>query len=218
MYSNCNYAIKKFQNFIASGPCRAVLMVAAALKVKLSLKPVNLMQREQFHPGFLKVNPHHSVPALVDNEFTLSESRAICIYLVEKYGRTDALYPKNPKVRGTINQLIYFDMGKLFQGMYDYYIVPFMTGTPQDDKKLESLNEAIEFLENFLTDKKFLVSYRLTIADLILFATVSTIEALGYDFSVAHPNITNWLESMKDVPGYDQNAEGIEMLKSMLNN
>lgn len=192
------------------------MMVAAALRLKLNLKPINLMAREHYHPGFLKVNPHHSVPALVDNEFTLSESRAICIYLVEKYGRTDALYPKNPKIRGTINQLIYFDMGTLFKRMYEYYIIPFMTGTPQDEAKLESLNEAIGFLENFLTDKKFLVSYRLTIADLILFATVSTIEAFGYDFSVTYPNITNWLESMKDAPGYDQNAEGIELLKSFL--
>ncbi|CAG9807316.1 unnamed protein product [Chironomus riparius] len=202
----------------ASGPCRAVMMVAAALKLKLSLKPINLMAREQYHPGFLKVNPHHSVPALVDNEFTLSESRAICIYLVEKYGRTDALYPKNPKTRGTINQLIYFDMGTLFKRMYEYYIIPFMTGTAQDEKQLESLNEAVGYLENFLADKKYLVSYRLTIADLILYATVSTIEAFGFDFTATYPNITNWLETMKDAPGYDQNTEGIEMLKSFLNN
>lgn len=211
-----NYVIIE-NDILASGPCRAVLMVAAALKVKLLLKPVNTMAREHFHPGFLKINPHHTIPALVDNEFTMSESRAICIYLVEKYGRTDALYPKNAKTRATINQLIYFDMGTLYNRFYAYYLFPLVNETQPDEKKLEELNEAIGFLEYFLTDKKFFVSYKLTIADLILLATVTTIEAFGYDFS-SYPNVMAWLENMKScAPGYDQNTEGIEMLKSFIN-
>lgn len=191
-------------------------MVAAALKLKLNLKALDLSVGEHLHPGFLKVNPHHQVPALIDNEFNLSESRAICIYLVEKYGKNDSLYPKNAKIRAHINQLIYFDMGTLFQRTLEYLILPAFGGAEVDESKGEKLNEALGFLDIFLADKKFAVSYRLTIADLILLATVSTIEAFDYDLS-PYPSVLNWLENMKEcAPGFDQNQEGIDMLKSFM--
>lgn len=191
-------------------------MVAEALKVKLSLKPIDLMQREHFHPGYLKLNPHHTIPTLVDNEFVLSESRAICIYLVEKYGRNDSLYPKNAKTRAAINHLIYFDMGTLYNRLAACYVAPFFSGIPPTEQQTEALNEAVGFLELFLKDKKYLVSYKLTIADLILLSSVSTLEAFGYDLS-GYPNIRNWLETMKTAPGYAKNAEGCEILKSFVN-
>lgn len=47
-----------------------------------------------------------------------SRSRAIQIYLVEKYGQagtTDSLYPADPSKRALVNQLLFFDMGTLAQ-------------------------------------------------------------------------------------------------------
>ncbi|KAG5671527.1 hypothetical protein PVAND_001721 [Polypedilum vanderplanki] len=200
---------------LASASCRSVLMTAEALKLKLNLKPMDLMQREHLHPGFLKINPHHQVPTLSDNEFNLYESRAICIYLVEKYGKNDSLYPKNPKLRAKINQLIYFDLGTLYKSFYEY-IVPVFMGEELSDEKLKPLQEAVQFLDGFLSDKKFAVAYKITIADLILLASVSSIEAFDFDFS-SYPNVTNWLENMKEcAPGYDLNQEGIEMFKSFM--
>jgi glutathione S-transferase len=200
----------------ASAPCRSVLMVAAALKLKLSLKSIDLMQAEHLKPEFLRINPHHTIPTLVDNEFSMNESRAICIYLVEKYGKNDSLYPKNAKTRATINQLIYFDMDTLFKRFYEYFITPWISGAERDEKKHESLIEALNFLEHFLKDKKFLVAYKFTIADLIIFSSVSTIEAFGEDLS-QFVNISTWLANMKEnAPGREENTQGLEMLKAFM--
>jgi glutathione S-transferase len=200
----------------ASAPCRSVLMVASALKLKLNLKPIDLMEKQHLTASFLQINPHHTVPTLVDNEFSLSESRAICIYLVEKYGRNDSLYPKNPKVRATINQLLYFDMGTLFYRAIDYYM-PYFSGGALDIQKLELLNETFKLFNALITDKKFVVGYRLTIADLILIASVSSVEAFGYDLN-PYKNVVGWYENIKNVANhiYQQNQDGLNELKKFL--
>jgi GSH-dependent disulfide-bond oxidoreductase len=54
--------------------------------------PVNIQQREQFAPEFLKISPNNKVPAIVDHEtpegpVSVFESGAILVYLAEKTGR-----------------------------------------------------------------------------------------------------------------------------------
>lgn len=42
-------------------------------------------------------------------------SRPIMAYLVSKYARNDSLYPKDPKQRATVDQMMFFDAGRLYQ-------------------------------------------------------------------------------------------------------
>lgn len=68
-----------------------------------------------------QLNPQHTIPTLVDGDLNLWESRAIISYLVEKYGKTDSLYPKDPTKRAVVNQRMYFDMGTLYDRFATYY-------------------------------------------------------------------------------------------------
>lgn len=55
------------------------------------------------------------MPTLDDNGFILTESRAIGVYLAEKYfPEGHSLYPKDVKQRARINQLLQFDCGTLY--------------------------------------------------------------------------------------------------------
>ena len=55
-----------------------------------TIKPINLKEQEQFDPDFLKISPHHKIPAIVDHDgpngetITLFESGAILKYVGSK--------------------------------------------------------------------------------------------------------------------------------------
>jgi glutathione S-transferase len=175
------------------------------------------MKAEHLTPEFLKLNPQHTIPTLVDNEFSIWESRAICVYLVEKFGKIDdPLYAKDPKTKAVINQRLYFDMGTLFQRFNDYYFAPFFNKeqTPEDLKKLES---AVEFLNTFLETSGYVAGTQtMTIADLSIFASVTTFEVFNFDFS-PYPRVQKWLKLMKETaPGKEQNQEGVEVMTTAI--
>jgi glutathione S-transferase len=191
-------------------------MTAAALKLKLNLKPMNFMTQDHLKPDFLKINPQHTVPTLVDNEFSIWESRAISIYLIEKYASNDSLYPKNPKVRAVINQRLYFDMGTLWKNFHDYFFAPFY-GREQTPEGLKKFEESVEMFNKFLDENEFVAgTKKLSVADLSLFASVSTFEVFDFDFS-PFSNVSKWLEMMNEkAPGHELNADGVKNLKVMM--
>ena len=59
-----------------SPPCRAVTMTLALLGKDYTYVTVDLLSGEQRKPDFLKINPQHAVPVLVEDDgFTVTESR-----------------------------------------------------------------------------------------------------------------------------------------------
>jgi len=63
------------------------------------------------------------VPLIDDNGFYLTESRAICAYLVNKYGKNDQLYSKVPKERALIDMRLYFDLSVFYNSFSNYYVI-----------------------------------------------------------------------------------------------
>jgi len=200
-----------------SAPCRYVRLVAAALGVDLNLKLTNLMAKEQLKPEFLKMNPQHTVPTMDDNGFYLWESRAICTYLCEKYGKNDSLYPKEPKQRALINQRLYFDMGTMYQAFADYYYPQIFAGAPADPAKLEKCNEALGYLETFLEGQNYVAGNSLTVADLVLATSVSNFTIVDFDLS-KFKNVSKWLSKIaKEAPKYNEtNGEGLKAFKALM--
>lgn len=199
----------------ASAPCRSVQMTAKAVGVELNLKKLNLFEKEHLTPEYLKINPQHTIPTLVDNGFVIWESHAIISYLVEKYGKDDSLYPKDPQARALVNQRLFFDNGTLYQSFAEY-VAPFFSKKPLDPEKLKKLESAIELLNTFLEGKTYVAGDRLTIADISLLATVSSFSFSRFDFT-KYPNIVRWLENGKKVtPGWDINEAGIAELKAFV--
>lgn len=154
---------------------------------------------------------------MVDEGFSLWESRAIMAYLAEQYGKTDSLYPKDPKARAIVNQRMYFDMGTLYQRFAEYYYPQIFAKAPADPEKFKKMEEAFEFLNTFLAGSTYAAGENLTLADLTLFATVSTYEVASFDFS-KYENVTRWYEKCKaTAPGVDVNQQGVEEFKAFFN-
>jgi len=68
---------------------RKVSILLEELGVDYRAHAINIGNREQFDPAFLKISPNNKIPAIRDDEtgMTLMETGAIMLYLGEKYGR-----------------------------------------------------------------------------------------------------------------------------------
>lgn len=173
-----------------------------------------MAKQEHLTLEFLKLNPQHTVPTLVDDGFAIWESRAICLYLIDKYAKDDSLYPKDPKTRAVINQRLFFDLSTLYKYCCEYFFAPYY-GKTRDPEVLKKAEEAVGLLNIFLDSNKFVAgTQQLSVADLVLFASVSTFEAVSFDFT-PYPNVSKWYSLMKETaPGREVNQEGVDQLKA----
>ncbi|ALC46046.1 GstD10 [Drosophila busckii] len=200
----------------ASAPCRSVLMTAAGVGVKLNKKILNTIKQEQMTPEFIKINPQHTIPTLDDNGFSVWESRAILIYLVEQYGKNDALYPKDPKQRAVVNQRLYFDMGTLYQSFADYYYPQYIANAPANPEHYKKMETAFSFLNTFLEGQQYVAGNQLTIADLAILASVSTFVAMDFKLD-NYANVSKWYAHAKKVaPGWAENEKGASEFKAVM--
>ncbi|XP_011558969.2 glutathione S-transferase 1-like [Plutella xylostella] len=202
----------------SSAPCRAVRLTARALGVPVNLHLVDLMAGEHLKPEFTKINPQHTIPTIVDDGFTLWESRTIMRYLVNKYGKGTSLYPEEPKARALVDQRLDFDLGTLYD-RYAVYFYPQIFGTaPENPELLKKLHEALAHLNHFLGESKYAAGPNLTIADLTLVVTVSTIDLWEIIDFKQYPNIDKWYEHLKSsVEGYEEeNLAGLGKFRAFI--
>lgn len=152
---------------------------------------------------------------MVDNGFSIWESRAILGYLADKYDKTGILYPNNPEQRAVVNQRLFFDLGVLSQ-RFSEYIFPIMRqNSAADPEKLKKVYDAFEFLDTFLSKTQFVAGENATIADYAIYASITTIEVRGKDIDLSRfENISRWYAVCKSsLPGVEVNDEGVKAMK-----
>jgi len=197
-----------------SAPCRIVEMTAECLGVEYNFKQTDLMKGEHMTPEFLKMNPEHNIPTVVDGDLNMNESRAVAAYLVNKYAESDKLYPKDASVRYMVDKLLYFDMGVLYKAFGEVVYPKMMPdgGMPQPGEKQHGkLKEVLGWLNGFVSGDTFAAGTAdLTIADIALVATFSTIKATGCVDLADYPETEKWLTKCQGlIPNYEKaNGEG----------
>ncbi|KAI5633202.1 glutathione S-transferase 1, isoform D [Phthorimaea operculella] len=158
--------------------------------------------------SFLKLNPQHCIPTLDDDGFVVWESRAIASYLADKYGKDDQLYPKDLKKRAVVNQRLYFDASSLYVKIRAICFPILFQGVTEIKKPLkDDLDTTLGFLDQFLSQSEWVAGDHYTIADCSIYASMSSILAVGWDIS-AFPNIQKWLKACTILPGFKENEEG----------
>lgn len=150
----------------------------------------------------MAINPQHTVPVLIDNGLTLTDSHAISTYLVTKYGKNEQLYPSDPAIRAQIDQRLHFDTGVLFPRFAKLVWSCYAAGVTELPKEpADSAVEAIQFLENRLsTNNGYLVGDSLTLADISCGTTaLSLVSCLSAD-NKQFPNVFAWMEHLNQLP------------------
>ena len=201
-----------------SPPARSVLLTAKALELELDLKPVNLFGGEHLTPEFLKMNPQHTVPTLDDNGYHLWDSHAINIYLASKYGKNDNLYPKDPQKKGIVDQRLFFN-ASVIQPRMGAIVRPILREGEKSisQDKSDNILAAYDFLESFLEGHDYMAGDSLTIADLCLVASLSSISGLIPITQNKYERLSKWLHRMQQLPYYvEANQVGSDKLVGFL--
>lgn len=91
---------------------RKVMWTAAQLHLDLDREDWGAGFRSPQEPGYLAMNPNGLIPVLIDGDFTLWESNAICRYLATQLGAVDLL-PAEPQARAHVEQWMDWQAGEL---------------------------------------------------------------------------------------------------------
>jgi len=191
---------------------RLVLMTCEALEIPYELKDVNIDDGEHRSKEYLKINPQHNIPAIVDGDLTLNESHAIAAYLANKYSNNNGIYPEDPVIRAKVDQMMYFDTNLLSKTFGEIVYRLLYGKTIQiEQEMLERLHEILRWVSEFIETTGYVAGTEtMSIADLCITATLSTLLAsnLIEDFESRYPKLLSYTEKMKSkIPNYEK-ADG----------
>ena len=165
-----------------------ILLEEAAIPYKIV--PVNIGRGDQFTPAFLKMNPNHRMPVIVDHApkgggepIAIFESGAIMLYLAEKVGR---FYPQDLRGKYAVTEWLIWQMAN--QGPKLGECGHFRRlGDKQGDQTYavrrftDEANRLYGVLNNRLYDRAYLCGSEYTIADMICYPWTVNWKGQGQD-------------------------------------
>lgn len=192
----------KLYDFKSSPNCQRVKVVLAEKNLPYDTVPVDLRNKEQKSPQYLKLNPYGKVPALTDDGTVLYESLIINEYLEEKYPNPPLL-PKDPAQKAKARILIDYGMAH-FDAPYQKLRMELMKDAKEQSQLIidgakSELRKLLQRFEDELGDQPYLMGdFSLVDADLI--PRFTRLEGFGLLPDPTLPGLGKYLERMKERP------------------
>lgn len=187
---------------------KKVTILLEELGLPFNVIPCNIGRGDQFTAEFLKINPNHRMPVLVDNDpadgglpLSVFESGAIMLYLAEKTGR---FLPTDVRGRADVVQWLIWQMAN--QGPKLGETGHFLRlGKDKGDQSYairrftDEANRLYGVLNNRLCDRRYLAGDQYTIADMISYPWSVNWKAQGQDIE-EFPYLKRWLTELMNRP------------------
>jgi GST-like protein len=187
---------------------KKVTILLEELGAEYRVVPCNIGRGDQFSPEFLKLNPNHRMPVLVDHApsdggepLSVFESGAIMVYVAEKAG---AFLPRSVRERADVMQWVFWQMAnqgpKLGEGGHFRRL-----GDSKGDQSYavqrytDEANRLYGVLNNRLFDRRYLAGDVYTIADMISYPWATNWAAQGQDID-EFPYFRRWLTELGERP------------------
>lgn len=161
-----------------------------------------------FHKDYLAINPLGTIPYMIDGSTEMTESSAICHYLVEKFHRHDlGLRPDDPEYGNYLNWLYHSDATLTFP---QTLVLRYGQFEPDDRKQPQVVEDYRQWylarlrkLDAHIIDRQFLCDERFTIADIAVGYALFLGEFSGAakDYS---PQTKAYLERLKSRPAFQR--------------
>ncbi len=210
----------KLYHFPYSPNSRRVLATAIHLGIRLDLEYVDLAKGGQMKPRYVKLNPNHMIPTLVDGDFVLWESTAIMQYLADTKPRND-LYPTDVKTRADVNRwlawniahwgtacgfFIYERLAKKLRGLGEPDPVEIAKGT-------ERFHRFAGVLSRHLKKRAWMVGEGITLADYAVGSYLDLAAPAGYPMA-GYAAISRWYAELSEQEAWKKSAPANFMKES----
>jgi len=170
------------------------------------IKPIDISKKEQFDSEYLKISPHHKIPAIVDHNgpegkmISLCESGAILKYIGSKM--TDRLYPTDQTSQLKVDQWLFFGSAQFttLAQQYGFFVIRSPEDIPQGKKHYEMvMRDMFGCLDNHLVSNDYMAG-DFTVADISMFADVHIFgdeKWIGFN---DYPNLKRWHDAIEQRP------------------
>ena len=194
--------------FWGAGTARSVrpIWVAEELGLSYQLNPIGPRTGETQTPEYTRLNPKQKIPFIEDGDLKLSESVAICKYLVNKYGSASTLErPATVEAQAKEDEWISYIYGELDET--SLYVMR------RHDALSEIYGEApvaveaakqyairhLEVIEQHLDEKLFLLNERFSLPDIFLTTCLNWV----YAYEIPMPkNLEQYKDRIKQRPAF----------------
>lgn len=190
---------------------RTAIAAAEEAGVKWNLQEVNILTGAHKEAAYLdKFSPFGHVPALVDGDYTLFESRPISKYLLTRSGASE-LYPNDAKTRGLIDAWVSVEQSEfsfIGEALAEFYFGPLFHKKDAEEAHrttlVEKIDTAFGVLDKHLAKSKFLVGDHFTLADLVFLPyTFYLLQSPGLEHSLdKHTHVKAWWDIISARPAW----------------
>ena len=191
---------------------RRVRLTAAVLGLELEEHTLDFAKGEHKSAEHLALNANGAVPTLVDDDFALTESRAIMQYLASKKPEL-GLLPKDEKDRADVTRWQFWDASHFSPVLgtiaFEKLLKPMMglgaTDAAKVTEALAGFRRWAAVLDKRLAGKQYVVGNALTIADLTLASSLMYAEKAEVPVS-EFPNIVAWFARITALDGWKKTS------------
>jgi glutathione S-transferase len=192
----------RLYDYPASANCYKVRLLLAQLGIPYERVNIDIFGGDTLTDEYARINPFRSTPALqITLDRILIESNAILVYLADG----TSLLPNDPAERAEVVRWLIYEQTDVVPatGGLRFRLQTGRLGAedPEAVRRRSAGEEVLDFLDQHLADRDFLIGGDYSIADIAVYGYVHVADEAGYELD-RRPSLQRWLQRVADQPGY----------------
>ncbi|NKX70684.1 glutathione S-transferase [Rhodobacteraceae bacterium R_SAG1] len=187
--------IKLYRN-PKSGHCHRVELLLAFLGLPYETIDLDMANGAHKAPEYLKISPFGKVPAIDDSGYTLSDSNAILVYLVQTYAKGSHWLPEDPRTAAEVQRWLTIAADNIFSGPCSARLVTLFGAQLDHAAAIAKSHDLFKLMETHLNGRNWLAAETITIADIAGYSYIAHAPEGGVDLA-PYPNLRAWLNRIE---------------------
>ena len=178
---------------VRSGNCDKVIFTLNHLSIEYNWIGVDSVAGETRTPDFLRMNPQGQIPVVVLSEGrVLAQSNAIVRFFAEN----SPMLPSDPWLRAKVDEWMFWEANNhemFVTGCISHMTYQGKSKDTRDEVKVRRANQALDVMEQHLSQRPWFVGDTITAADIVLLAYSRRAEEGGLELD-SRPALRAWIE------------------------